>query len=762
MKQKVLILFAALLALSQSVWAYDFSYTYQGNTLYYTISGSNVIVTYPASYSNDHYYGYTKPSGDLVIPSTVTHDEVTYSVTSIGSWAFDRCSDLTSVTIPDGVTSIGSNAFQYCSGLTYVAIGSGITSIGGDAFKNCSNLTSITIPDGVTSLGSNAFQGCSSLISATIGNGVTSIGTTTFQSCSSLTSVTIGSSVTSIGNQAFDGCRSLTSIIIPDGVTSIGNYSFRNCSGLISVTIGSGVTSIGSYAFSNCSSSRLSISIPNDVSSIDIYAFKGVHHIEYYGSATGAPWDALSMNGFTEGDYVFSDDSKHYLLAYLGIGGDVTIPSTVDTIGENAFRSCGGLTSITLGSSVTSIGNSAFSSCGGLTSITLGSGVASIGNSAFSSCNSLTSVNIPDGVTSIGNNAFYSCIGLTSITIGSGVTSIGNNAFKFCSSLNKIYSFAMEPPSLGGSIVDVFGSNITPVYVYCDALEAYQSASGWSNFINYRGVFPYSVSFGEPLHGSVDLVQPTCDNPEATLTANPDEGYTFVRWSDGCIDNPRTLTLTSDTVIDASFEISTYNVTVSNALGGGIYTHGSTAVLAALPQVNGQFVGWSDGEITNPRSIVVTSNITLDALFSAPDTIRIYDTVTVFDTVVNVVFDTVINIVYDTTEYNHFYFDTTVFTHYIFDSTWVFDTIYYFDTIYIPQTGIGDVGALNAQIYISNGQIVVDGTEGNPVWLYDINGRLLATKRDNYNPSLRFDVQNSGTYLVKIGNLPARRVVVIR
>ena len=75
--------------------------------------------------------------------------------------------------------------------------------------------------------------------------------------------------------------------------------------------------------------------------------------------------------------------------------------------------------------------------------------------------------------------------------------------------------------------------------------------------------------------------------------------------------------------------------------------------------------------------------------------------------------------------------------------------------------GIGDVDAMNAKIYINNGQIVVDGTEGNQVWLYDVNGRLLATKQDNYT-TLRFDVQASGAYLVKIGKHPARRVVVIR
>ena len=104
---------------------------------------------------------------------------------------------------------------------------------------------------------------------------------------------------------------------------------------------------------------------------------------------------------------------------------------------------------------------------------------------------------------------------------------------------------------------------------------------------------------------------------------------------------------------------------------------------------------------------------------------------------------------------------TTVFQT---DTLWLHDTVYLHDTIYIHDTivvGMDEVDAINAKIYTSRGQIVVDGTEGNTVWLYDINGRVLATKQDEYTP-LHFDVPTSGTYLVKIGNHSARKVVVIR
>ena len=188
-------------------------------------------------------YAIGKTSASFTIPGCVT---------SIGDYAFNNCSRLTSVTIGNRVTSIGDYAFNNCSRLTSVTIGNGVTSIGERAFYGCSGLTSITIPDSVTSIGSSAFSGCSGLTSITIGNGVTSIGDFAFSSYSKLTSVTIGNGVTSIGERAFYGCSRLTSVTIGNSVTSIGERAFYNCNGLTSVTIGNSVTSIGERAFYNC------------------------------------------------------------------------------------------------------------------------------------------------------------------------------------------------------------------------------------------------------------------------------------------------------------------------------------------------------------------------------------------------------------------------------------------------------------------------------------------------------------------------------
>jgi len=326
----------------------------------YTSDGLSITIT---KYIGD----YT----EVEIPSKIDKLPVRH----IGNYAFEDCSNLTSVVIGDSVTSIGNYAFFECGKLTSVVIGDSVTSIEGSAFSNCSGLTSVVIPDSVTSIGDYAFSGCSGLPSVEIPDSVTSIGGSAFAYCSSLTSVKIPDSVTSISSSAFSGCSSLTSVVIGDSVMSIGDQAFSRCSNLMSVVIGDGVTSIGDQAFYYCSS-LTSIEIPDGVTSIGLGTFYGCSSLT-----------------------------------------SVEIPDSVTSIGYEAFRSCSSLTSVEIPDGVTSIGDFAFQWCSSLTSVGSPDSVTSIGNYAFQNCSSLTSVMIPDSVTSIGNSAFLNCSSLTVVYI---------------------------------------------------------------------------------------------------------------------------------------------------------------------------------------------------------------------------------------------------------------------------------------------------------------------------------------------------------
>lgn len=423
-----LVAFVLLGAFASSAWAYTFSATApSGQTLYFHIdSGGKAHVVRPGYDSiHDNYV-----TGDLTIPSSVTYNGVTYPVIALESHfyyndpygTFEGCTGLTSITIPSSITEIDNSAFKNCTGLTSVIFNADSCTYAGNSnnpvFQGCSNLTNITFGNNVKHIPSYLCKGPNGITSVTIGSGVTSIGEYAFQNCYLLNSVIFNAdSCISAGNSnqsIFSGCTNFANITFGNNVKRIPDYLCCYCGDLTSVTIPSGVTSIGEYAFYHCTG-LTSVTIPNGVTAIGSLAFSNVRHIKYHGSATGSPWGALSMNGVIEGDFVYSDSTKHKLTAYLGAGGAVTIPSTVDTIGQHVFQNCTNLTSVTIPNSVTSIGNSAFASCTGLTSITIPNSVTSIGSFAFSYCNELTSVSIGSSVTSIGASAFNQCIGLTSV-----------------------------------------------------------------------------------------------------------------------------------------------------------------------------------------------------------------------------------------------------------------------------------------------------------------------------------------------------------
>ena len=248
-----------------------------------------------------------------------------------------------------------------------------------------------------------------------IPSGVTSIGDNVFMRLTSLRSVLIPNGVTSIGHNAFYGCTSLSGINIPDGVMTIGDWAFKDCCSLMGISIPSSVTRIGGDAFSGCG-----------------FTYTGNYGYGYfagdYGGTTGSGTPNVRWT------------IRNGELTDVELNGetDITIPSSVTSIGNNAFRYCYNLASVVIPDSVTSIGERTFEGCYGLKSVTIGNGVISIGREVFYNCSSLTNLPIGNSVTSIGYRAFYGCVGLTSVTIPDRVTTIGERAFEYCSGMTSV------------------------------------------------------------------------------------------------------------------------------------------------------------------------------------------------------------------------------------------------------------------------------------------------------------------------------------
>lgn len=295
--------------------------------------------------------------------TTITSVQISEGVTSIGSYAFDRCFNLANVNIPNSVTIIENNAFSYNRwALTDIEIPSNVTKIGREAFSTCDKLTNITIPESVTDIGELAFIGCHSLTDVIIPSSVTNIEYGTFASCTGLINITIPSSVIKIGGRAFSGCTNLTSITIPASVTQIEYEAFTGCNNLAAIQV------------------------------------------------------ASNNQAYVSVDGVLFTQAMDGLIAYPAKkGGDYIIPSSVTYICDYAFDECAGLTSVTIPNSITSIGDGAFAGCSGLTSIAVPNSVTSILSATFRSCDRLASITIPNSITMIGSYAFQDCTKLKDI-----------------------------------------------------------------------------------------------------------------------------------------------------------------------------------------------------------------------------------------------------------------------------------------------------------------------------------------------------------
>ena len=415
----------------------------------------------------------------------------------------------------------------------------------------------------VTAIGDNAFFGCDILETVVIPEGVVVIGESAFHDCTLLANITLPSTLCEIGEYAFSGCA-FESIAVPEGVGCISNGVFSGCWLLRDVTLPATLQEVGSGAFSGCELSDVtSYALIPPV--LDAYAFDKQTYVQarlhvpaeaeaaycaadkwmYFSEKAEVDGITYALNPYNHTAVVFTGPwgvasvavpaiIQHEGIGYTvnGIGidafydenyygesvlSDIVLPETILFLDERAFMACKGLTKLDLPEGLVSIG---YRACFDLElkDIHLPSTLREIGEDAFGSCGLLESIIIPEGVTSIGESAFSSCSSLASVTLPSTLKTIGGYAFGYSvfNCLTDITCYAAIPPVIDKDTFceDIY--SIATLHVPSDAVDNYQSAEYWNEFLYIEGDLP-SASIS-PIHASEASIAAYADGVITTAT----------------------------------------------------------------------------------------------------------------------------------------------------------------------------------------------------------------------------------------------------
>lgn len=395
----------------------------------------------------------------IIIPNTITVLE---------EGAFYQCGKLKHISLPDSVDVIGQAAFADCTSLIEIQMPTNMSSIGESAFSGCTSLIECIIPEGVTSIEEKLFHGCVNLESLSLPSTLISL-SGAFYNCGKLTRLNLTdiniwlrltpSNVSgflggqhpfsdSPGGDIYVNGELLTDLVIPNNILKINGYLFQNCTSLRSLTIGSRVTEIGDSAFNGCRNLS-SITFSKSTTKYGNYAFydTGITEITITENMANANTGyGLFASCINLSKVIIQEGVTMIPVAMFG-GGEsigcenltsVTIPTSVKTIGRNAFKLAKRLRTIELHDNVTTIGSGAFKGCISMEEIVLPQNLTVIERDLFDGCTSLKSMIIPNSVTEIQSNAFSRCRSLNSITLSDNLKTIGSSAFAECKSLEYI------------------------------------------------------------------------------------------------------------------------------------------------------------------------------------------------------------------------------------------------------------------------------------------------------------------------------------
>ena len=532
------------------------------NGLYYSLGTTTASVVSDQSSDKSVYTPYTT----VTIPASVTYNNYTYPVKTIGQDAFEYCSNLQSVTLPNTITSIYSNAFLYCTKLGSINLPEGLTTIGEQAFYHC-NLDSVTIPSTVTRIGNKAFrdnpltsvtwlpptctigtewdspfyESSAGITSFTFGDqveavpsyicyrmdkldtivlppSVKSLGSYAFYSCSKLKSINLPVTQKTIPSNFLGYCTSLESIELPATVTTINSYAFYYCSKLKSINLPEGLKTIGEQAFFHCKFD--SITIPSTVTSIGNKAFRenpltSVTWLPPTCRNIGTDWDSpfyessAGITSFTFGDQVTY--IPNYLCYRMDKLDTIVLPQNLDTIGNYAFYSCTALKGVEIPASVTLVAKN-----------------------SFGYCSSMKRFAFPEGIKTVATEVLYGCSALEEVFIPASVTAINSKAFYDCSKLKAIHNYALTPQTMDEDKVKNVNKHTCYLYVPIDRIDLYRTQAVWCDFDNIIGV-ETGLQFEDQ---TVNLSYLKADSAlyymEAQTWAVPNEphieGFTFLGW----------------------------------------------------------------------------------------------------------------------------------------------------------------------------------------------------------------------------------------